>query len=197
MTISGQAIGVLGGTFDPVHNGHIAIANSFLSSGYINSLLILLTPTPPHKKGHQLTNYNERLRMLLAAFNSVEQTKVSDLEYTLTEPSYTYQTLRYLKKSNPAASFYLCVGEDSYNDFKKWYKWKGILTMSELLVAARGGIKRNDENKDLRDSTHFIEHKPISVSSTEIRERLKNGKPVKKFLPESVLEIIKKEDLYQ
>lgn len=197
MISTGQAIGVLGGTFDPVHNGHIAIAKSFLQSDYINSLLILLTPEPPHKKEQHLTNYNERLRMLMAAFKPVDNTKVSDLEYTLPAPSYTYQTLRYLKKNWPDNDFFLCLGEDSYHNFRKWHRWKGIITLSELLVAARPGTKKNKDDKKIAPYAHFVEHTPVLISSSKIREKIKNNLPVEEFVPEAVLELIKKENLYR
>lgn len=196
MAASGRAIGVLGGTFDPVHKGHIAIAKSFLGSGYIDSLLVLLTPKPPHKRERHFANYNQRLRMLMAAFKSIENVKVSDLEFTLPKPSYTFQTMRCLKKSNPADTFYLCLGEDSFVDFKKWHKWKGILEFCELLVAGRPDIESDDINTDLANFSHFIEHKPVSISSTQIREKRRRNEPVEDLVPESVLKIIDQENLY-
>lgn len=192
-----RSIGVLGGTFDPVHNGHIAIAKSFLRSGYIDSLLILLTPKPPHKPDREFANYNQRLRMLIAAFRSLDKVKVSDLEFTLPKPSFTYQTLHYLKKNCPGRHFYLCLGEDSFIDFKKWNNWQGILEHSELLVARRPGAHGHSKDEELRKFTHFVNHEPLDVSSSLIREKIENNESVEDLVPGEVLKIIEKNDLYK
>jgi len=196
MAISDEdPVGVLGGTFDPVHKGHLAIAKSFLGSKYINFLLILLTPHPPHKSGRKFAGYNQRLKMLMSAFKQIEGVKVSDLEFTLPKPSYTYQTMRYLKKSNPETKYYYCLGEDSYQHFKNWYKWKGILEYCDLLVAERPNVQRN--NEDLLPYSHFIEHSPLDVSSSQIRENLEKGRSIKALVPAGVAQIIEEEKLYQ
>lgn len=189
-----RAIGVLGGTFDPVHNGHLAIAKSFLNSGYIGSLLILLTPTSPHKTDREFAGYTQRLRMLMAAFHEVQRAKVSDLEFTLPKPSYTYQTMRYLKKSDPGTSYYYCLGEDSYQHFKSWYKWKGVLEFCDLLVVERPYIERDDEY--LLPCSHFIKHKPLDISSSQIRQKLRNEESIQGLVPNRVLAIIQDENLY-
>ncbi len=197
MSASGYSVGILGGTFDPVHNGHISIAESFLTSEYIDQLLVLLTPQSPHKKGRQFAPYTQRLRMLMAAFNQYNNIKVSDLEFTLPKPSYTFQTVRYLKKNNPENSFFLCLGEDSFQHFKKWHKWKGILEFCELLVAERPDTKNDAKNEDLLGYSHFIEHEPVAVSSSQIQKRLKNNKPIKNLVPPEVIDIIKEKKLYR
>lgn len=190
-----QSVGILGGTFNPVHYGHIAIAKSFLASAYIDSLLILLTPSPPHKQGCELAGYSERLRMLMAAFSDVEGTKVSNLEFTLPKPSYTYQTVRYLKKCKPEVDYFYCLGEDSFHQFKSWYNWQGILKYCDLLVAERPGVKH--ENGELNASTHFVKHKPLEISSSQIRAMLRNELPIAGLVPEQVRQIITHEKLYQ
>lgn len=197
MAVSDRAIGLLGGTFDPVHNGHVSIAKSFLNSPYISSLLILLTPEPPHKPSREFASYSQRLKMLMAAFESIDKVKVSDLEFTLPKPSYTYQTVRYLNKSYSDTSLYLCLGEDSLQNFKKWHKWKGILEFCELLVAERPETGNKDHHDDLLRYTHFIQHKPVAISSTQIKKRLTNDKTIKNMVPEGVSDIIEQEKLYR
>src|SRR5690554_3641750 len=106
-------IGLLGGTFNPVHNGHIAIAKAFLGSGEIDKLWVLLTSFPPHKKGDEFVSYELRHKMLKAAFSGLNNISVSTIEQTLPKPNYTIHTVRHLKEKYPEFSFLFCMGEDS------------------------------------------------------------------------------------
>ncbi len=196
---SEQTIGLLGGSFDPVHNGHISIAQSFLNSGLISELWILLTPDPPHKKENELNAYRERMEMLKAAFRTMIRVRVSDLEATLPRPSYTVQTLEYLQEKYPQKTFYLCLGEDSLRDFKQWKDWEKILDYCELLVARRPNTKakQRELGPKLASRTHFIDHQPIETSSTEIRNRISEGKDISHLVPQEVKKIIEQKNLYR
>ncbi len=199
MSDSEQTIGLLGGTFDPVHNGHISIAQSFLSSGLISELWILLTPDPPHKKENKLNAYRERMEMLKAAFRTIIRVRVSDLEATLPRPSYTVQTLEYLQEKYPQKKFYLCLGEDSLQDFKQWKDWEKILDYCELLVARRPNTKAKqwELGPKLASKTHFVDHHPIETSSTEIRNRISEGRDISHLVPKEVKKIIEQKNLYR
>lgn len=191
-----EAIGIFGGSFNPVHNGHLAIARSFLDSGYISGLWVLLTPDPPHKKGEKLVSYNLRFRMLQEVFEEWEQVRVSDLETDLPKPSYTLQTLQHLTEEYPDKSFYLCIGGDSARHFKKWHRWREILSYCDLLVARRSSEKL-DLAEEVSENTHIIDHEPVPISSTEIRNKVSEGADISELVPSEVEDIIRTHNLYK
>lgn len=191
-----SGIGLLGGTFDPVHNGHISISSSFLDSGYLKELWILLTPDPPHKLHREFTDFHTRFDMLKAAFRDYPNVRISDLEKNLPKPSYTVQTLSHLVNKNSGEKFYLCMGEDSLAGFKGWYKWRNILSYCKLLVAERpSGHAKIDPI--IEEHALFIPHEPIEISSTEIRKRIKAGNEISRYVPRDVEDIIRKRNLYK
>lgn len=196
MSSSSKSIGILGGSFDPVHNGHVAIAQSFIESGFITELWVLLTPDPPHKTEKALADYPLRLKMLEAAFSSFQQIKISDLELQLPQPSYTVQTLAHLTDRYPNYNFYLCLGEDSLQQFKTWKNWKQILGLCELLVTVRPSATQKNLDDILKDNVHFIPHTPVKLSSTMVRNWIREGKDISGLVPEPVQRIIKDERLY-
>lgn len=191
-----ERIGLLGGTFDPVHFGHLSIVRSFLTSGRIDQLWILPSSNPPHKEEESLTAFGYRKQMLKAAFAEFEDVLISDIERNLSGPSYTIRTLEFLKERFPDPVFYLCIGEDSLSGFESWYKADEILEQCELLVAKRPNSGNNKVKQEVLAKVHFIEHKPVEISSTVLRNRLKRGEDVSNYIPEAVLQIIRKHKLY-
>jgi len=186
--------GIFGGTFDPVHTGHIHSALSFLNSGLIDDLLVLLTPDPPHKDTSGRTPYHHRLEMLRLAFNGVHNVIVSDLETTLPQPSYTLQTVDYLTQANPDTLFYLCIGQDSLSAFHTWYKYEEILAKTDLLVAERPGYPTDQLAETIRESVIFVNHEPVDISSTRIRNR---SHAINYHTPQAVIDYILENQLYK
>jgi nicotinate-nucleotide adenylyltransferase len=191
-----RRIGIFGGTFDPVHNGHLSIAKSFLESDYIETLWVLLNPSPPHKPDDKFAPYAARLKMLKEAFGPIEGAVVSNLENKLPKPTYTVQTVSHLTTSYPKDTFYLCMGEDSFLSFKSWRKWQEILEHCTLLVADRPIKNTGEVDTGLLNHVEFVDHDPVQVSSTEIRNRIAQGKPVDRLIPSPILAIIREEGLY-
>tara|TARA_R110002124_G_scaffold48026_1_gene142157 strand:- start:31548 stop:32126 length:579 start_codon:yes stop_codon:yes gene_type:complete len=191
-----KKIGLLGGTFDPVHNGHIRIARSFIESGCIDELWVLLTPFPPHKLEKDHVSYSTRLIMLKKAFSNVDCIILS-IENDLPKPSYTYRTIQFLKKKHTDHQFYFCMGEDSLSQFHKWKHFDKILEEANLLVARRPNSSHANVNHSILKQTVFVDHEPIEISSSEIKERIKESDFIKKNLPHSVFSIIEKENLYR
>ncbi len=189
-------VGLFGGTFDPVHRGHISIAESFLNSGYIDELWILLTPFPPHKLKEKHVDYPNRLNMLKSAFAYLN-VKILTIENELPKPSYTYRTIQHLKSENPNTSFFFCMGEDSLEKFGTWKHYDLILNEADLLVAKRPDTNHEEVSKEILGKTVFVDHHPIDISSTEIRERIKEKDFIEKVLPDDVISLISKENLYQ
>jgi len=191
------SVGLLGGSFDPVHNGHLAIAQSFLNSGVIAELWILLTPDPPHKIEHSQAPYDLRLQMLKQAFQEWENLVVSDVENHLPSPSYTLQTLAYLTQEYPNITFYLCMGEDSACNFTQWHKWQDILTHCNLLIARRPSDSLPDLDPRVAEHAEFVEHDAVDISSTDIRESLSENQDISELVPKVVQDIIAKQNLYK
>lgn len=189
-------IGLLGGTFDPVHFGHLAITKSFLQSGHINELWVLLTPYPPHKEGANYAGYDVRLEMTTAAFSGIPNVQVSTIEDELPKPSFTLNTVRHLKQTYPDKEFFFCLGEDSIEQFHTWKLYEDILKEVRLLAALRPGYSYKKANKEILNRTVFIEHEPYKIASSDIRDRIKKGDPVDQYIPKEVEDIIKHKKLY-
>lgn len=145
--------GIFGGSFDPVHFGHLRLARSFLNSGLIDNLLILLTPDPPHKQGVKKSLYHHRLEMLKIAFQNKKNVTISDLEKKLPQPSYSLQTVDHLQAKHPNTQFYLCMGEDSLQHFSTWFKYKEILNKIDLLIAERPGYNAENISEEIKNGT--------------------------------------------
>ena len=192
-----NVVGLFGGTFDPVHNGHLAIANSFINSGFITDLWILLTPDPPHKKEIDHTDYQLRYEMLKLNFDRFERIKISTVEKDLPKPSYSLQTVEHLKKENPDYEFFLCIGEDSLMNFHKWKSYQSLLNKVNLLVAERPGFDHSSVDNDILDKCRFVKHTPIEVSSSAIRGNIMEGKPVGDYLNAKVETFIHEHSLYR
>lgn len=192
-----QDIGLFGGTFNPVHHGHLSIAESFLDSGFITRLWILLTPDPPHKQESSQLAFQRRLEMVEAVFDKQSNIEICTIENKLPRPSYTSQTVRYLRKTYPGKRFWLCIGEDSLNNFKEWYQWEEILEQCELLVAKRPATDKVALDDRINNKARFISHQPVNISSTAVRRRVAEGKDITGLVPAEVKKIIEANHLYK
>ena len=191
---SSNSIGLMGGSFNPVHNGHTAIANSFLQSDIIDELWVLLTPESPHKEDEKSAQYFHRFEMLKMAFQDTKNVFVSDFEKQLPTPSYTIRTISEIKQKYSDKTFFLCLGEDSLAGFKTWHKWDEILDSVSLLIASRPDLQPTD--KALIEKAHFVDHDEIDISSTEVREKIARKVDVEGLIPDSVLAYINEHNLY-
>jgi nicotinate-nucleotide adenylyltransferase len=189
-------VGVLGGTFDPVHNGHLTIAHAFLNSGYIDELWIMPAPDPPHKKNQNVTPYEIRKELLTIAFHNIPNIHISDFENNLESPSYTLRTIRALKKRYPQKHFILCLGSDSLVQLDTWYHYEELINESEFLIAYRPGYDISDLPKLFQNKCSFVEHDPIDISSTELKNKIRKEESVVGLLPVNVLKRIRELDLY-
>lgn len=186
--------GIFGGTFDPVHSGHIEAVQSFLSSGLIDEIWVMLTPDPPHKRHkNNHTPYNHRLQMLKLAFQGINNVRISTIEKELPQPSYTLQTLSHLTKTYPDTRFFLCLGEDSVSSFHTWHRYRDILKDLSLLAVKRPGADVKEASEDVLDKTIFLEHKPVNISSTAIRQ---NESDLEQMVPDNVAAYIEEHQLY-
>lgn len=187
--------GIFGGSFDPVHVGHLKIARSFLDCGLIDSLLILPAPHAPHKKGRAITSYSHRFEMLRIAFEGWENVKISDIEqklFQVNQPCYTIDTIRYLQENCRDTLWFLCIGGDSLVQLHSWKGYQEILSRVTLLVAERPGFEAQNVKEEILEKTIFVDHEPVNMSSTEVRKY-----DDKKRVPPGVLTYIQTMKLYQ
>lgn len=190
-------IGLLGGTFDPVHNGHLSIADSFVSSGFIDQLWIILTPDPPHKTDQERTSFELRLEMLTMAFHGKDKIKVLTIENELPRPSYTHRTITYLKRLYAEKEYLLCIGGDSLRNFHSWKEYQTILAEVDLLVADRPGEDLSQIEPQILQKVTMVNHNLIEDSSSEVKELIKKGESVSHLVPTAVEEFINEKGLYK
>lgn len=167
-----RRIGIFGGSFNPIHNGHVHLCHSYLDSGLIDELWVIPVYDPPHKSLSELLPFKHRLEMTRLAFIREHRIKVLDVENHLPQPNYTLNTLEYLKSEYPECDFYLCIGGDSLNQFHTWYQYQSILKLTKLLVAKREHFDVHDVSSEVLDRTTFISTKLTPESSTSIRQQL-------------------------
>lgn len=189
--------GLFFGSFNPVHRGHEEMVSSFLGSGLIDDLWIVLTPSPPHKHISGLASFPDRWKMLELLFSGSDVIHLSDVEQRLTPPHYTVPTLTYLSSRYSDRSLYLCMGGDSLQTLSTWYEYQKISSKCELLVAERPGIPVDCPVELGAFTIHICEHRPVAVSSTEIRKKLSAGlAPGPGEISPLVLAYIRKNQLY-
>lgn len=196
--------GIIGGTFDPIHFAHLYIAYEAKEKLSLDKIIFMPNGSPPHKRNKRVTEASLRYKMVLEAIKGYEGFEVSDFEILKEGLSYTYQTLEYLKKKYIDAELFFITGADCLINLDKWVRVDRILNSANLVVFDRPGFREKDliEEKKLVENKYdkkitFLNLKDLDISSTDIRERIKEGKRVDFFLPEEVKTIIEKNKLYK
>lgn len=183
-------IGIFGGSFDPVHNGHISLAKKAFRQLKLDVLFFLPAYQPPHKK-RKLSSASDRKRMLEIAIGENNCFFVSDYELNKKTKKYTYQTLKYFKKKYGRARLFFIIGSDSAADFGGWKRPNGIRSYAEIVVGRRAGHGFNKGN------FVFLSGRIAGISSTMIRRRIERGLSIKKLVPAAVGDYIKNNGLYR
>lgn len=195
-----KKLGIMGGTFNPIHYGHLLIAISAYEQYNLDEVVFVPSGNPPHKKGTVIASGKDRLTMTRLATKGYDFFRVSDIEIRQTGYSYTWRTLKMLKKEYPGVQFYFILGADSLFYFQKWRHPKRILKNAILLVANRD----DSDNDKLNSHANFLRRKfggeihiiccpKADISSTQIRE----GNFDKRLVPDSVCAYIKEHGLYE
>lgn len=191
-----KRIGVYGGTFDPPHFGHLAVAQAALKAGFADEVWLMVSPQNPLKQDKEISSGQLRLRMAQAAVIEIgcaDKVKVSDFEFSLPRPSYTYNTLCHLRESYPDCSFTLIVGADNIESFPRWRNPEDIAREFGIIVYPRPGYSLPENIKNIKVLNNV---ELFDVSSTYIRDAAAKGEDILESIPVAVAEIIKDNSLY-
>ncbi|MFH1784118.1 MAG: nicotinate-nucleotide adenylyltransferase [bacterium] len=189
-------IGIIGGTFDPPHNGHIHMAQEMKRLYGLNKVIFVPAGIPPHKSG-PLTSVAHRNAMLKVALSSERGFAASDAELRRAGKSFTIDTLMfYRKKFGPKAEIFFIVGADSILEIKTWKRYKELLDKFNFVVVARPGYEIEGLNKDIKEKVRFARFKGLAISSSHVRLRVREGISIMYFVPPEVKKYIEKNKLY-
>lgn len=187
-------IGLYFGSFNPVHCGHLIIANHILNETDIERVWFIVSPQNPFKTNTSLLNEYNRLYLLKLATEDDQRIKVSDIEFGLPKPSYTSITLAHLQEKYPEHQFSIIMGGDSFQNLHKWNNAEFIIKNFSVYVYPRPGFETNNH---INAKLKIVNAPLLEISATQIRQLIKNGKSVRYLLPEKVREEIEKGNYYK
>jgi len=187
-------IGLFFGSFNPIHIGHLIIANFILNETDINKIWFIVSPQNPFKQSKSLLNEYDRLHLVRLAVQDDNRFKASDIEFDLPKPSYTADTLAYLVEKFPAHGFTVIMGSDSFQNIDKWKNFETIIRNHQVCVYKREGF----EIQNTYGGNVCILSSPlIEISATKIRELIKLNKSIRYLVPEAVREEIETRRIYK
>lgn len=187
-----KKIGIYGGTFDPIHLGHIKAAENVLKTLRLDLIIFVPAGMPPHKEGKYNITAGDRLLMCKLATENNPRFIVSDYEVRHVGKSYTYKTLEFFKREFPGDELFFIMGDEAYAGFSTWKKPETIRSLAKLIV-----VKRTGENLKDSDTVILVEEEPFIVSSSEVRNIAVCGGSLIGLVPQAVCEYIEKNNLYR
>jgi len=188
-----RRIGLFGGTFDPPHLGHLALAECARDQLALERVLFVPAGTPPHKRRAGRSSAARRVAMTRIAVRGNRAFRVSLVEVRRRGPSFTVDTLRELAQRFPRSQWFLLLGADSLADFANWHRPREILELATLVVAARPGVPRRGGP---RRGVRWLENFAVDISSSAIRARARAGRPVRYLVPDAVATYIARHRVY-
>jgi nicotinate-nucleotide adenylyltransferase len=196
-----QRIGVLGGTFDPVHNGHLYIGDALRTALDLDGVLWVPASRPPHKSDQIVSSDKDRLAMLDLALAGSAIDEISTIDINRSGPSYTADTLEILAERFPTARLFFLMGEDSLRDLSTWHHPERILRVAELAVAGRPGVDTDLQSLEfqvpgVRKRVHVVPTEEMAISSSDIRRRVRENQSIRGLVPASVEAYIQNHGLY-
>lgn len=190
-------IGIMGGTFDPIHVAHLEMGRVAKEQKNLDQVWFMPSKIPPHKRGRNITEERLRYHWVELAVRGEEGFLASDFELERSGTTYTADTLERLKKTYPKDRFFFILGGDSLFDFEKWYHPEKILAQTEILSISRDGVSRekmeeqaNALMKCFGGKIEVLKMREIPISSSMIREKIRQGESVEEYLPEGLCEVI-------
>lgn len=197
-----KRFGIMGGTFDPIHFGHLVIANEVLDKYNLEKIIFIPAGNPPHKRGPKANSFDRYLMANLATLTN-DKFIVSDIEIKKEEKSYTVNTLRELINTYIDTEFYFITGADAVITLPDWHEADNILKLCKIIAVSRPGFNSSEIENTLQQIRHkydgqieLLQVPMLQISSTDIRERFNNKRSAKYLLPETVEHYIIKNNLY-
>lgn len=184
-----SSIGIYGGTFDPIHHGHLILAREALEQLELDQIVFVPAAQSPHKADPSSTPAATRLAMLRAALKGETCFAIDGRELSRPPPSYTIETIEELARSHPGQKFFYLIGSDNLPRLDTWHRIEELRKLVEFVVLDRTG--------SASDSTYRTIRRPIDISATEIRKRVAEGRSIRYLVPPAVEEIIRRHHLYQ
>ncbi|MDD3404808.1 MAG: nicotinate-nucleotide adenylyltransferase [Sphingobacteriia bacterium] len=176
-------IGLYFGSFNPIHNGHLSLANYLIDNNYVDEIWLVVSPQNPFKQNKLQLPAQTRFSLAKKAVGNYQHIKVSDIEFDLPQPNYTINTLRILSQTYPLYKFSLIIGADNVNEFNRWKSYEDILKNYSVLVYPRTEYPINE----LLPSMYLLKKAPLfPFSSTTVREKIMNGEDISKLVPASI-----------
>ena len=196
-------LGILGGTFDPIHHGHLVAAQEVLYQLRLDRVLFVPAGDPPHKPSRPVSPASHRVRMVELGTAGQADFVVSRVDVDRPGPHYTVDTLQVLHKTwGPGASLYFIEGTDSLADILTWYRPERLIELAELAVVERPGValdvdKLEQQLPGLRERLHWVRMPSLEISSTDLRARVREGRPISYLLPAAVEAYVREQGLYR
>jgi nicotinate-nucleotide adenylyltransferase len=184
-----RKIGVYGGTFDPIHNGHLILARDAVETLGLDKMIFVPAAMSPHKSDTPTAAARIRFQLVRAAIDGESRFEVDDCELHRPPPSYTIDTIEFLRNRETNAQLFYCIGEDNVAGLTSWHRFPELEKLVQFVVLHRRGFKTKTNYRIIR--------RHIDISATEIRKRVADGRSIRYLVPHAVEEIIRREELYK
>ena len=190
-------IGLYFGTFNPIHVGHLIIANHLVENSDLDEIWMVVTPHNPFKKKSSLLEDNHRLQLVDIATENYPKIKSSNIEFKLPQPNYTVHTLAHISERYPDDNFSLIMGEDNLKSFHKWKNYETILNHHHVYIYPRIGDGKTENQFENHPKIHTVNAPIVQISSTMIRNGIKNQKNIQALLSDAVWQYIDEMNFYK
>lgn len=200
----GKRIGIMGGTFNPIHMGHLIMAENAYEQYRLDEVIFLPSKNPPHKRSADLVKEEDRKKMISLAIDGNSHFSMSTLEFEREGKTYTIDTMEILRKENPSNEYFFLIGADSLYNLESWHRSEDLMGMTSFLVATRDQYSYKEMNvfaESLKEKygadIAFLNTPTIEIASRELREKVRLKKSITYYVPERVREYIRTHKLYK